>query len=133
MVTLLKRTIQAMCKTNIDGETEGTWRSIAPAFALALGTGLFLSALSLRAPAAQEPVALFFDPTIGSDAALHRVAALDGRIVRVGGLRNVVVAVFERDLDVAQLWRHGAWIGIDPVFFGGCDPAGSASRPRSNT
>ncbi|WP_282609428.1 hypothetical protein [Pelagibius sp. Alg239-R121] len=117
-----------MCETNSSRKPQSPWRSVAPALALAFGTSLFLAALSLRAPAAQEPVALFFNPTVSSDAALHQVAALDGRIVRVGGFRNVVVAVFDRDVTVAQLWRHGAWIGIDPVFVGGCDPAGAASN-----
>lgn len=117
-----------MCDTKTDSKTRETWRSVAPAFALALGTALFLATLSLRAPVAQEPVALFFDPMVSSDAALHRVAALDGRIVRIGGWSNIVVAVFDRDVAVSQLWRHGAWMGIDPVFVGGCDPEGTASR-----
>lgn len=107
-----------------------SWRSFAPALALAVGTSLFLAALGLRAPAAQEPVAIFFGPNVGSDAALHQIAALDGRIVRVGGWSNVVVAVFDQDIPVTQLWRHGAWMGLDPVFFGGCDPQGTALRSR---
>lgn len=118
-----------MRKINNSSKQQGTWRSVAPAVALAFGTGLFLTALSLRTPAAQEPVALFFDPTVSSDAALHKVAALDGRIIRVGGLSNIVVAVFDHDVTVTQLWRHGAWVGIDPVFFGGCGSAGSSPRP----
>lgn len=110
-----------------DGQTE-TWRSLVPALSLALCTALFLLGLNLRSPVANEPIALFFDPTADNAHALQQIAALDGRIVRVGGWDNVVVAVFDRDIGVAQLWRHGAWIAMDPVFFGGCDSSTITSR-----
>lgn len=113
----------------MDGKEETvTWRSMVPAICLALCTALFLLGLNLRTPVANEPVALFFGPSAGDGGALRQIAALDGRIVRVGGWDNVVVAVFDRDVGIAQLWRHGAWIAVDPVFFGGCDPSAPSSR-----
>ncbi|TQV79895.1 hypothetical protein [Denitrobaculum tricleocarpae] len=99
-----------------------------PAISLALCTALFLLGLNLRSPVANEPVALFFGPSAGHSDALQKIAALDGRIVRVGGWNNVVVAVFDQDVGVAQLWRHGAWVAMDPVFFSGCEPSGTSSR-----
>lgn len=112
---------------NQNGQTE-TWRSFVPALSLAFCTAFFLFALNLRSPVANEPVALFFDPTADNAQALQQIAALDGRIVRVGGWNNVVVAVFDSDVAVAELWRHGAWIAMDPVFFGGCDSSTILSR-----
>lgn len=114
------------------GQTE-TWRSFLPALSLAFCTALFLLSLNLRSPMANEPVALFFDPTADNAQALHQIAALDGRIVRIGGWDNVVVAVFDRDIAVAQLWRHGAWVAMDPVFFGGCDSSTNTSRNGFST
>lgn len=110
------------------GGQRETWRSFVPALSLAFCTALFLVGLNLRSPMANEPIALFFDPTADNTHALQQIAALDGRIVRIGGWDNVVVAVFDRDIGVAQLWRHGAWVAMDPVFFGGCAPSNNSSR-----
>ena len=80
---------------------------------------------------AEQPIALLFGPEVTAQDALRRVAALDGRVVRAGGWQNVIVAVFERDLGMRQLWLEGVWAGFDPVFLGGCAPTNLRSGLRT--
>lgn len=100
-------------------------RAAWPAFALALGSGLFLLALGLKTPGPREPVALVFGPGMSSAATLDRIAALDGRIVRLGGADNIVIARFDKAVTLRQLWRQGIWFGLDPVYLSGCFPSSS--------
>jgi hypothetical protein len=102
-------------------------KAVWPALSLALASAVFLFALGLKIPAAQEPVALVFGPSVSSAATLERLAALDGRIVRVGGTDNIVIARFDRDVTLRQLWGQGVWFGLDPVFMGGCFSTSSSA------
>ena len=75
-----------------------------------------------------EPVALVFGPNVAPETMLHRVAALDGRIVRLGGSDKIVVATFDKDLALGDLWGQGIWFGLDPLFFGGCSASSSLAQ-----
>ncbi len=124
----MQTVFQLDCTAGRDEEQAGTWRSFVPALSLAICSCFFLLCLALRTPLANEPVALLFGPTVDRDYALQQVVALDGRIVRVGGWNNVVVAVFDRDIAAEDLRRHGAWISMNPVFLGACDSSNRIQR-----
>jgi hypothetical protein len=96
------------------------FRTVWPALSLALASGLFLLALGLKMPRAEETVALVFDPAVTPAAVLERLAAIDGRLVGIGGADNIVIVRFDHDVSLGQLWHQGIWFGLDPVFLSGC-------------
>ncbi len=109
----------SLIQANQSIRAEG-WRNYVPAASLVAATVVFLLALGFKLPSAKQPVALVFDPGVDPIQTVQRVAALDGQVIRQGGLDNIVIATFRHDIGLGQLWRHGAWFGLDPVFLGGC-------------
>jgi len=95
---------------------------------LALASTLVLALLATRPAAPDEQIALVFAPWTQAGETLAGVAALDGRLVRVGSFDNVLVAVFDRPKSLASLRRHGVWLALDPLALGGCLSQPTAAR-----
>jgi len=88
---------------------------------------VLVAGLSIRTPAAGAQAALVFAPGVSPAAAIGGLAAIDARIVRQGGLGNVVIAQFERDVSWAELRRLGVLLSLDPILAGGCAAPASIS------
>jgi hypothetical protein len=115
-----------------------SWRPFLPAVAMLAASVVLIAGLSIRTPAAGEQVALVFAPGVSPEAAIGGLAGVDARIVRPGGLDNVVVAYFERAVSWAELRRLGVLLPLDPILAGGCAipaarVASSASTERDRT
>ncbi|MDJ0942749.1 MAG: hypothetical protein QNJ30_04770 [Kiloniellales bacterium] len=95
-------------------------RSLVPAAGvLALGI-LFLAGLTAAPKDWRGQLALVFSPQASSTEIMAAVAAMEARVVRGGGLGNLVVVSFDRETTYAELRRHGAWLVLDPILAGAC-------------
>lgn len=108
----------------------GGWRSVAPALAMLLASVLLVIGLSVRLPQAGSQTALVFSPGISSDQAIGSLASVDARIVRSGGLDNIVIAYFERPVSWVELRRLGVVLPLDPIVAGGCAARSPATPSR---
>jgi hypothetical protein len=93
--------------------------------ASALGAAMILlSALPLlwleTRPRDVRNVAVLFAPWISGDAALARVVAAGGVVVRPGAWRSILVAKSDAGDLPKRLYAAGAWAVIDPAALGGC-------------
>ena len=97
-----------------------SWRGLLPAAGV-LAIGIFFLASLTAAPKAwRGQLALVFSPSANAAEVMAAVAGLEARLVRHGGLRNVVVVSFDREISFAELRRHGAWLALDPILMGAC-------------
>ena len=109
------KTARRACKT----ETV-SWRGLLPAVGVLLLGMLFLAGLTAAPKAWRGQMALVFAPDASAAEIVTAVAAMDARLVRSGGLGNLVVVSFDRETSYAELRRHGAWLALDPVLAGAC-------------
>lgn len=79
-----------------------------PAFALAIASLLAIGASTYRPASAGLPVAVFFAPFSDSDAALLRVAAAGGEVLRHGAVSTIVIARSDDPDFVERLYGAGA-------------------------
>lgn len=94
----------------------------APALAMLAASVALLVGLSIRLPAAGAQVALIFNPGTTADRIMVELASVDARIVRAGGLDNIVIAHFEHAVSWSELRRRGVLLPLDPIMAGGCVP-----------
>ena len=97
-----------------------SWRGLLPAAGVLLVGMLFLAGLTAAPKAWRGQMALVFAPNAGAAEIMTAVAAMEARMVRSGGLGNLVVVSFDRETSYAELRRHGAWLALDPVLAGAC-------------
>ena len=118
-------------RSNTESARAGSgWRPFFPAFAMLAASVVLIVGLAVRTPAAGEQVALVFAPGMSPAAAIGGLAGVEARIVRPGGLDNVVVAYFERAVSWAELRRLGVLLPLDPILAGGCaTPAARTPSP----
>ncbi len=98
----------------------GGWGAIGPALAMLLASVVLLIGLSIRLPEAGGQAALVFSPGVPAEQAIGSLASIDARIVRPGGVDNVLIAYFERPVSWAELRRLGVVLSLDPLVAGGC-------------
>lgn len=91
---------------------------------------ILLLGLAVRPPQAGAQAALIFSPGISRDQAMGSLARIDARIVRSGGLDNVVIAYFERPVSWSELRQLGVMLSLDPIVAGGCAPEIAATAYR---
>jgi len=97
-----------------------SWRGLLPAAALLAACLIAVVIMHLRLPKAGEQLAVVFPPGTSLAQAAGILGAADARLVRSGGLDNIVVAEFTRDMSLAELVRGGMWLALDPQVAGGC-------------
>lgn len=95
-------------------------RPLPPALAMLAASIVLLLGLSVRTPGAGSQVALLFRPDVTADQAIGSLAGMDARLVRAGGLGNVVVAYFERAVGWPELRAVGVLLPLDPALAGVC-------------
>jgi len=93
---------------------------IGIAAALLLLSLLALPTLALRAPTANQEVAILFAPGTEHEEAFRAVIGAGGLSTREGGWPNVIVARFPEPLGWSGLWKMGALVALDPLAFGAC-------------
>ena len=105
-------------------EEEYGWHAWGPPLAMVAATSIAILALSLMPPR-HGPVALVFPPW-WNNAQVAAGAARAGRLIRLGGLRFIMVV--QPDGGGASPDRSGgAWMILSPRLFGACSPV--AVRP----
>ena len=109
------KTVRRACNSD-----STSWRGLLPAASVLLVGMLFLAALAAAPKAWRGQIALVFAPNAGAAEIMTAVAAMEARLVRSGGLGNLVVVSFDRETSYAELRRHGAWLALDPVLAGAC-------------
>ncbi len=105
-----------------------SWRGLLPAAGVLLVGTLFLASLTAAPKAWRGQLALVFTPSANAAQVAAAVAAMEARLVRHGGLRNLVVVSFDRETSYAEIHRHGAWLALDPILLGACSLV--AADPR---
>ena len=96
------------------------WRGVLPAVCVLLIGLSFLAGLAASPKEWRGQLALVFSPKATTAEIVTAVAAMEARLVRNGGLGNLVVVSFDRETSYAELRRHGAWLALDPVLLGAC-------------
>jgi hypothetical protein len=86
-----------------------------------LSLTICVPALALAVPRSAQ-VAVVGAPLQDGGAVFALVARAGGAVVRGGGTANVVVAESSEPGFVWRLYREGAWLVLDPLVAGGCDP-----------
>ncbi len=105
-----------------------SWRGLLPAAGVLLVGVIFLAGLTAAPKSWRGQLALVFSPSATAAEVMAAVAGLEARLVRHGGLRNLVVVSFDRETSFAELRHHGAWLALDPVVMGACSVL--AAEPR---
>lgn len=108
--------------------SQSHWRQARPAIALAICSLAYVGGLTVQLPRPDEPTALLLAPGLSAESAFRAVAALDGTPVRAGGWSNIIVATFDRPVDLGSLWRNGIWLAFDPFVLGACAPDQDSAR-----
>ena len=109
-----------------------TWRDFSAPFWLlvvsVIGSGLLMMMSTPKDgfAAVVAPIGTSFEETVSM------IAAADGRIVRTGGMDNIIIAQFDNPDYSAKLKSAGVWFVTDPLALGGCS-ATSAKQTRGST
>ncbi len=97
-------------------------RSYIPAVLLLVAGAAALPVAASGPGDPAEPVAAVFAPGTTLAEAMARVAAAGGIPLRAGPIANIVVARSAHPDFAASLYRHGAWLLLDPLLAGCADP-----------
>lgn len=98
-----------------------TQRDLWPALLLLLGTVIAI-ALGVAVPKNDaRQVAVVFAPGSVPHEIATAISLSGALLVRAGGFDNIVILQLNADSHYTDLYRHGAWLVLDPVAGGGCD------------
>lgn len=99
-----------------------------PATALAALSLAAIGTVSFGPGAPGTPVAVFFPPATGADAALMRVASAGGEILRLGSIDSVVIARSDDPGFSDHLYGRGALLVSAALGRWLCSPDRNGSR-----
>ena len=91
-----------------------------PAASLMLCGVVFLTFLAAWPKQWDGQLALVFAPGTTQERVFSAVTALDARVVRSGGMANVVIVDLDRVVSMTEIRSLGAWLALDPVIAGAC-------------
>lgn len=108
-------------------------KKVELASAVLCAMGMLLIPLALLLLPQSDAVAVIGAPGSRLPDVMRLVAEADGVILRGGGVGNLVVARSERSGFVGRLYAAGAWLVLNPIVAGGCEPLVDTPTPTAST
>ncbi len=98
-----------------------------PACGLAVASLIVIGASTFQPGSRGTPVAVFFSPFADHDAAILRVAAAGGEILRHGAADTIIIARSDDPAFIGRLYRVGALAVSAAIGRWICGPDGTAT------